>query len=143
MTKKRIILSASTIQLLLVAALFLPAGKITGPDGSGESTLSVFGMIRRYAGMGFSDDALFFTIFSCCIPAANILFPFLLKKRLNFGVPACLSAFHALVAACFFSSARVKMVDSVGMTGLHYVLILLAVVSLFLYIFGYFLEKQE
>lgn len=143
MTKKRILFFASAIQLLLVAALFLPAGKFTGKAGSGEAVLSVFGMIRQYAGMGFSDDALFFTIFSCCIPAANIIFSFCLKRRMNFGVPACLSAFYALVAACFFSSARVKMVDSVGMTGLHYVLILLAVASLFLYILGYFLEEQE
>lgn len=143
MTKKQIVISASAVQLFLVAALFLPAGKVTGAAGAEASTLSIFGMIRRYAGMGFSDDALLFTIFSCCIPAANIIFPFCPVKRLNFSVPAALSAFHAVVASCFFSSARIKMVDSVGMTGLHYVLILFMLVALFLYIFGYFLEKEN
>lgn len=125
-----------------MAALFLPAGKISGQAGSEETTLSVFDMIRRYAGMGFSNDALCFTIFSFCIPAANVLFPFFpLRYDLNFGVPVCLSALYALAVACFFSSAKVKMVDSVGMTGLPYILILLAILSIFLYITGYFLEK--
>lgn len=144
MTKKRIIISASTIQLLLVAALFLPAGKFTGQGGAGENTISVFDMARRYAGLGFSDDTMVFIIFSFCIPTANIIFSVSsLKNRLNFGVPVCLCALYEVVTACFFSSAKVKMVDSVGMTGLHYMLILLAIVSMFLYIYGFFLEARE
>lgn len=143
MNKKRVILLSSIIQVFLAAALFLPAGKITGQAGQSETTLSVFEMIRRYAGMGFSNDALFFTIFSCCIPALNLIFPHCLKKPMNFGIPTCLSAFHALVTACFFSAARIKMVDSVGMTGLHYLMILFMIVALFLYIDGYFMEKQK
>lgn len=139
MTKKQVKITLVFFQLLLILTLFLPVGKIAAADASHSSVLSVFGMVRRYAGMGFSNDALVYMALSCCLPLLTILLLFLLHERKNFGVAACLCAFYTLAAACFFTAAKGKMVDSVAMTGLHYFIILLSLVSMGVAIFGYFI----
>jgi hypothetical protein len=42
-----------------------------------------------------------------------------------------------LAAACFFTAAKRKMVDSVAMTGLHYLIILISLLSLALAAWGF------
>lgn len=142
MTKKQVQVVYGVIQALLIGFLFLPVG-IVSAGTSSESYISVFGMIRRYAGMGFSNDALIYMIFACTLPVLAVIFLLALKERKNFGTAAWLSAFYTLAAACFFSAARGKMVDSVSMTGLHYLIIFASFVSLLLAILGFFLTAPQ
>ena len=137
MTKKQIRIYLVLVQAVLVVTLFLPAGRAISADGKPSASVSVFGMIRRYAGMGFSNDALVYMVLSCLLPVLIVAFLFFLKERFNYGTAACLSALYSLAAACFFSAAKRKMVDSVTMTGLHYVIVLLTLVSILLSIGGF------
>lgn len=140
MTKKQVKAIITILQAILVGDLFLPVGREINPAKSSQPlTLSVFGMVRRYAGMGFSNDALLFIILSFCLPVLVIIFVFSLKERNNFGTAACLCALYTMVAACFFSAAKGKMVDFVSMTGLHYIIIIVALISVAFAICGFFI----
>lgn len=130
------------IQALLIVFLFLPVGVVPNSPTS-QSTLSVFGMARHYAWMGFSNDALFYMIFSCALPVLCVILLLKIKGRKGFGTVIWLSAFYTLGAACFFSAARVKLVDSVSMTGLHYLIIFASFVALLLCIWGFFLASPK
>lgn len=143
MTKKQVKSLTVFLQAILIICLFLPVGRSTVSDSKDMATLSVFGMIRRYAGLGFSNDALIYMIFSCCLPVLTILFLLCLKDRKNFATAAWLSALYSLAGACFYSAARVRMVDSVAMTGLHYLILLISMVSLGLTILGFFLAAPQ
>ena len=137
MQKKQIKVSLIAMQALLIGMQFLPVGMVAAPDGGNREPLSVFDMIHRYAGMGFSNDALIYLLLSCLLPVLTVLLLIFLKERYNFGTAACLSAFYMLAAACFFTAAKRKMVDSVAMTGLHYLIILLSLLSLALACLGF------
>lgn len=126
------------LQLFLIGALFLPAGKIMGIDKSGDTSLSVFGMIDRYAGMGFSDDARFYTILACAFPAAIIFCSLFIKERINYGTAVTLSALYAAASACFFSAAKRKMVDYATLTRLPYLIILVSLISMLFLILCFF-----
>jgi len=125
------------MQALLIGMQFLAVGKGPSAQSGERESLSVFGMIYRYAGMGFSNDALAYLILSCLIPVLIVIFLLALKERYNFGAAACLSSFYMLAAACFFSAAKRKMVDSVQFTGLHYLIILVSLISLALAAWGF------
>ena len=143
MTKKQIRILLILVQGILIGTLFLPVGRAVAGEGKPGDAVSVFGMIRRYAGMGFSNDALVYMALACLLPVLIVVFLFLLKERYNFGTAACLSALYSLSAACFFSAARRKMVDSVTMTGLHYLIVLLTLVSILLSCWGFLLASPE
>lgn len=135
--KKRVKLITVILQLCLIGALFLPAGRIIENTGTSDSTLSVFGMIARYAGMGFSDDARFYMILACVFPAATILSVLFFKDRKNFGFATVLGALYLAATACFYSAAAKKMVDYATMTKLQYLIVIVSLVSLLLLIFGF------
>ncbi|MCI1966052.1 MAG: hypothetical protein LKJ17_07990 [Oscillospiraceae bacterium] len=137
MGKKQVKRWLIALQMLLIGMMFLPVGMVTNFEEGGKSPLSVFGMIHRYAGMGFGEDAIVYSLLSCLIPILTVLMLIFLKQRYNFGTAACLSAFYMLAAACFFTAAKRKMVDSVAMTGLHYLIILAALLSLALAAWGF------
>jgi len=137
MRKKQIKILLITVQALLIGMQFLPVGMVAVPGGGGKEPLSVFDMIHRYAGMGFSNDALIYLLLSCLLPVLTVLLLIFLRERYNFGTAACLSAFYMLAAACFFTAATRKMVDSVAMTGLHYLIVLLSLLSLALACYGF------
>jgi hypothetical protein len=137
MNKKQIKIIVLILQLFLVGALFLPAGIVEGSNKK-VLTLSVFGMIDRYAGMGFSDDARFFMIFACFFPAAIILSIFFLKERFNFGTATILSAFYSAATACFFSAAKTRMVDYATVTILPYIIVIVSVLTMMIEILGFF-----
>lgn len=137
MPKKHIKILLVVMQALLIGMQFLPVGRASAVRAGEKEPLSVFGMIYRYAGMGFSNDALVYLLLSCLIPILTVVFLFVLKERYNFGTAACLSAFYMLAAACFFSAAKRKMIDSVMFTGLHYLIILVSLVSLALAAWGF------
>ncbi|MBE6829757.1 MAG: hypothetical protein E7519_06065 [Ruminococcaceae bacterium] len=142
MNKKQIKSMVTLLQLFLIGALFLPAGTIVG-DAAGDTALSVFQMINRYAGMGFSDDALFYMVMACVFPAAIIIFMRVLKERKNFGASVVLCALYATASACFYSAAKRKMVDYATMTWLPYIIILISLTSMMLLIFGFFQAAQD
>mgnify|MGYP000962537964 CR=1 FL=1 len=118
MTNKQLKIVMILMQGILVGTLFLPAGRAIGVNGEPGVAVSVFGMIRRYAGMGFSNDALVYMVLSCLVPSLT--------------VAACLGTLYVLATSCFFSAAKRKMVDSVTMTGLHYLIVFLALASMLL-----------
>ncbi len=134
MNKKQIRAIVIVLQLFLIASLFLPAGNITGIAKSGDNSLSVFGMIDRYAGMGFSDDALFYMILACVFPTAVIFFSLFLKERRNYSTAIVLCALYATASACFFSAAKRKMVDYATLTRIPYVIIAVSLCSMLLLI---------
>ncbi|XOQ43269.1 MAG: DUF4293 domain-containing protein [Clostridium sp.] len=137
MPKKQIKILLVIMQVLLIGMQFLPVGRASAAHDGDRGTLSVLGTIYRYAGMGFSNDALVYLLLSCLIPILTVVFLFVLKERYNFGTAACLSAFYMLAAACFFSAAKRKMIDSITFTGLHYLIILVSLVSLALAAWGF------
>ena len=137
MSKKQVKILLVVVQVLLIGMQFLPVGRALVSETGEHTALSVFGMIHRYAGLGFSNDALIYLIFSCLLPLLIVVLLFSLRERRNFGAAACLSAFYLLAVACFFSAAKRKMVDAVAMTGLHYLIVFVAVVSLALAAGGY------
>ena len=125
------------IQALLIGMQFLPVGVAASSTPGSKEPLSVFGMIHRYAGMGFSNDALVYLLLSCLLPIVTVFMLIFVGERYNFGTAACLSAFYMLAAACFFTAAKRKMVDSVAMTGLHYLIILVSLLSFALAAWGF------
>ena len=143
MSKKQIKILMVAVQALLIGMQFLPVGRVLTPGTGNRTALSVFDMIHRYAGLGFSNDALVYLIFSCLLPLLTVVLLFALRERYNFGVAACLSAFYLLAVACFFSAAKRKMVDAVAMTGLHYLIVFMAVVSLMLAVAGFCLSSPH
>lgn len=143
MTKKQVKTVYLVLQVLLIGFMFLPVGVAVASDASPMLSLSVFGMIRRYGGMGFANDALVYLIFACALPILSAVLLLRVKERKNFGVASWLSAFYTLVAACFFSAAKEKMVDSVSMTGLHYVIILVSLAAMITAILGFFLAAPQ
>ena len=138
LNKKQVKGIVVALQLFLIGAMFLPAGRISVDKSAGDSSLSVFGMIARYAGMGFSDDARFFMIMACAFPAAIIFCVLFLKDRNNFGISTVLSALYAAASACFFSASKLKMVDYATLTRLPYIIIFLSLVSMMFLILGFF-----
>jgi hypothetical protein len=138
LNKKQIKAVVIMLQVFLVGALFLPAGMLTGASKEDEGALSVFGMINRYAGMGFSDDALFYMVMTCVFPVAVILSILFLKERKNFGTAIVLSALYSAASACFFSAAKRKMVDYATLTTMPYLIVFLALTSMMLLILGFF-----
>jgi len=136
LNKKQVKIIVLILQLFLIGALFLPAGRIE--EGTGDSSLSVFGMIARYAGMGFSDDARFYMIFACVFPAAIIFCVLFLKDRKNFGAATVLEALYAPASACFFSASEIKMVDYATLTRLPYIIVFVSIVSMMFLILGFF-----
>lgn len=138
MNKKNIRRIAIVLQLFLIAALFLPAGTIVGADKSEDASISVFGMIERYAGMGFSDDALFYMVLACAFPLAIILSSFLIKERKNYGTAITLSALYSAASACFFSAAKIKMIDYATLTRLPYLIVIISIISMMLLILCFF-----
>ncbi|WP_444658876.1 hypothetical protein ACRQV7_15115 [Caproiciproducens sp. R2] len=143
MNKRQIKIMVTLLQLFLIGALFLPAGTIVGDAAAGDTSLSVFQMINRYAGMGFSDDALFYMVMACVFPAAIIICMRVLKERKNFGASVVLCALYATASACFYSAAKRKMVDYATMTWLPYIIILISLTSMMLLIFGFFQAAQD
>ncbi|WP_411677185.1 hypothetical protein [Caproicibacter sp.] len=138
MLKRQVKILLIAMQLLLIGMQFLPVGRAADTAGSdGAKSLSVFSMISRYAGMGFANDALVYLLLSCLLPVLTILLLIFLKTRYNYGTAAGLSAFYMLAAACFFSAAKRKMVDTVMLTGLHYLIILVSILSLALASWGF------
>lgn len=138
MSKKQLKVFITVLQALLICMLFLPVGMETAANSPlQQMALSVFGLIRRYAGMGFSNDALLFTIVACCLPVLIVIFLFAFKGRSDFGTSACLCALYTMCAACFFSAAKEQMVDVVSMTGVHYVIILISLTAMLLSIYGF------
>lgn len=137
MTKKNIKLLACVLQLFLVGALFLPAGRVIAAQPQ-DSSMSVFGMIAHYAGMGFSDDALLYTVMACAIPAAIIFCVLFLKDRKNFGSATILSAFYLAASACFYTAAPQKLVDYADISFLPYLILLVSFASLGVLILGFF-----
>ncbi len=138
MNKRQIKGTVILLQLFLVGALFLPAGTIVGDTSLHDTSLSVFQMIRRYAGMGFSDDALFYMVMACVFPAAIVICVLALKERKNFGASIVLCALYATASACFYSAAKIKMVDYATMTWLPYIIIFISLLSMILLILGFF-----
>lgn len=139
MNKKHMKLIVVLLQLFLIGSLFLPAGRMIESTDKGDSTLSVFGMIEHYAGMGFSDDARFYTIMACFFPSVIILSVLFLKDRKNFGIATILCALYLAASACFYSSAPQRMVDYATMTWLPYLILVVALASLVFLILGFFL----
>ncbi|QAT50995.1 hypothetical protein EQM14_15150 [Caproiciproducens sp. NJN-50] len=137
MQKKQVKILLILIQTLLIGMQFLPVGMAASSTPGDKEPLSVFGMIHRYAGMGFSNNALVYLLLSCLLPILTAFLLIFLRERYNFGMAACLSAFYMLAAACFFTAAKRKMVDSVAMTGLHYFIILVSLLSLALAAWGF------
>jgi hypothetical protein len=138
MNKKQVKIIVVFLQAFLVGAMFLPAGRINEGAGKKDSALSVFGMIQRYAGMGFSDDARFFMIFACIFPVVIVFCILFLKDRMNFGSATVLSAFYACASACFFSASKTKLVDYATMTVLPYIIVFVSLVSMMVQILGFF-----
>nr|WP_319489457.1 hypothetical protein [uncultured Caproiciproducens sp.] len=139
MSKKQVKRMIIMLQLFLIGALFLPAGTIIGNTSTHDTSLSVFQMINRYAGMGFSDDALFYMIMACAFPTLIIFFVIVLKERKNFGVSVVLCALYTTASSCFYSAAKRKMVDYATMTYLPYIIIFISLISLILLILGFFM----
>jgi hypothetical protein len=138
LSKKNIKIMVCVLQLFLVGALFLPAGRIIAAQ-SRDSSISVFGMIAHYAGMGFSNDALLYTVMACAFPAAIIFCVLFLKERRNFGTATILSALYLSASACFYSAAPQKMVDYADISFLPYLMMLVSLVCLGFLILGFFL----
>ena len=138
MNKKQVKVVVVLLQLFLVGSMFLPAGRVSDSSSTGISSLSVFGMIDRYAGMGFSDDARFYMIMACVFPAIIVFSVIFLKDRKNFGVGIVLSALYASASACFFSASKLRMVDYATLTRLPYIIVFISVVSMMFLILGFF-----
>jgi hypothetical protein len=139
LNKRQIKIIVIFLQIFLVGSMFLPAGRISADTtNAGDSALSVFGMIDRYAGMGFSDDARFYMIMACVFPAVIVFSILFLKDRKNFGIATVLSALYAAASACFFSASRIKMVDYATLTRLPYIIVFLSIVSMLFLILGFF-----
>lgn len=133
MKRKQIQWTVVILQALLVGALFLPAARVPKTD-SGTESLSVFEMIGRYAGLGFSNDAFFYMVFACTLPVLIAVFTLVSgKKSLNSAI--LLTAFYAAASACFYSAAREKIVDSAVLTPLPYIIVFFSLVALFLLLF--------
>ena len=136
MQKKQVRILLTGLQVLLLAMQFLPAGRVASEAGN-EQAVSVFGMISLYAGAGFVKDAKAYLVISVAAPILIIFLLFVLRERLNFGAAACLSAFYLLSAACFFSAASRKMVNSFTTTDLHYLVVLASAISVVLACWGF------
>ncbi len=137
MDKKQIKMWVIILEAVSILALFFPAGRIINSPGKESNSLSVFGMIARYGGVGFSDDALFYMILACALPAAVVLSMLVIRERRNFGVATLLSALQAAAAACFFTAASRQLVDYSAMTLLPYLIVFLALGIMALLIMGY------
>jgi hypothetical protein len=139
LNKKQVKVIVVILQLFMVGSMFLPAGRISADTtNAGDSSLSVFGMIDRYAGMGFSDDARFYMIMAFVFPVVIVFSILFLKDRKNFGIATVLSALYAAASACFFSASKIKMVDYATLTRLPYIIVFLSLVSMMFLILGFF-----
>ena len=132
-TKKQAKLWVCILQAVCLGLLFLPMGR-TQPGGD---YLNAFDLTRRYAALGFAPDAQVYGSFSLLLPALTVVFLFVLPERKNFGAGACLCAFDAVAAACFFSAAKTAFSGSVAVTGLHYLLTFLLLASVLFEIYAY------
>ena len=130
MTKKQVNILVCVIQAALAGMLFLPAFPAGGP-------LNVLDTVRRYEALGFRTDALVFLGAAVCLPALTALGQFLLRERSNFGTGACLSALYTLNVACFSESARQKLAGEARVTGLFYLMILLALAAVGLEVYAF------
>lgn len=147
MQKKQVKILLVGLQVLLLAMQFLPAG-LAASEAGNEKAVNVFGMISLYAGAGFVTDAKAYLVISAAAPILVVFLLFALRERFNFGAAACLSALYLLSAACFFSAASRKMVNSFTTTGLHYLVVLVSAISVVLACWGFCLcspptEKKE
>lgn len=141
MSKKQIKWVIVGVEVLLIAALFLPAGRTLNGSGREDNSLSVFGMIARYGGLGFGTDALFYMILACALPVAVVGTVFLLHERYNFGAATLLSALQTASSACFFSAVSRKLVDYTALTMLPYLIVLVQLASVLLLIYAFLLSK--
>jgi len=126
------------LQTFLIGSLFLPVGTTIGSNDSEKVSLSVYQLIYRYAGLGFSDDALIYIVLACVFPGIVIFSILFLKERKNFGISVIICALYASASACFYSSARCKMVDYASMNVFPYLIILISLSSMMLLILGFF-----
>lgn len=138
LSKKQIKIIVCILQLFLIGSLFLPVGRIIENQQSGDSSLSVFGMIDHYSGMGFSDDARIYMMMACFFPSLIIFAVLVFKDRKNFGTATVVSALYLTASACFYTAAPQKMVDYATMSFLPYMILLVSLVSLGFSILGFF-----
>lgn len=143
MNKKQVKVVAIFLELFLIISLFLPAGRIIESSAKGDTSLSVFGMVARYGGMGFADDALFYMILACAFPAASILSLLFVKERKNFGAAVVLNALYAAASACFFSSAAQKLVNYSELNLVPYVIVFISLAAMMLLIFGFLMAQPD
>lgn len=133
MLKKRLKLWICILQAASLGFLFLPMGR----EQQSGAFLDAFDLMRRYAALGFSPDAQVYGFLAFLLPVLTAAFLFTLRDRWNFGTGACLCAFHVVTAACFYSAVKTAFSGSVAMTGVHYLLVFLLLVSVLVEICAY------
>ncbi len=133
MTKKQSKIWICILQAVCLGLLFLPMGRAQ-QDGN---YLNAFDLARRYDALGFSPDAQAYAFLSLLLPVLTVGFLFTLRERKNFGTGAVLCAFDAVAGACFFSAVKTALLGSVTLTGLHYLMVFLLLISVLFEIYAY------
>ncbi len=140
MTKKQVKIVVCILQAVLIGILFLPSAN---SGGSGGAALNTFGLVKRYSDIGHNIDALAYIMLAICSPVITALSAVQLRERRNFGVGVCLSGLTSIVHAIFYTVVKTSMSGSVTVNGLHYLIILIALINLFIEIYGFILANPE
>lgn len=135
MSKKQTKIIICILQAAVLGLMFLPSAR-----AADSAPLNAFDLMHLYSAAGYNLDAVVYAVLAICGVAVTVLALFLLRGRRDFGTAACLSAFVTVVHACFFTSLKTGLAGTVTITGMHYLIVLLALMSMVAAIHGFLIS---
>lgn len=135
MSKKQTKIMICILQAAVFGLMFLPSAR-----AADFAPLNAFDLMHLYSAAGYNLDAVVYAVLAICGAAATVLGLFLLRGRKDFGAAACLSALVAVVHACFFTALKTGLAGAVTITGMHYLMVLLALMSMVAAIHGFLIS---
>jgi hypothetical protein len=135
LSKKQTKIIICILQAAIFGLMFLPSAR-----AANSAPLNAFDLMQLYSAAGFNLDSLVYAVLAICGAAVTVLALFLLRSRRNFGTAACLSAFLTVVHACFFTALKKGLAGTVTLTGMHYLIVLLALMSMATAIHGFLIS---
>ena len=133
---KRVKWEVTIFQIILIGVLFLPVARRLTGSGAMIDTLS---LVRRYAGLGHKAESFFYVMAAIGSPVMTIICIWRVSRRNNFSAAAWLGALTSFDHACFYSAAKTALFSSIALTGVHILIVLLAVIGMLIGVHGYLL----
>lgn len=132
---KRVKWKVTISQIILIGVLFLPVARLTS-SGAMIDTLS---LARRYAALGHKAESFFYVMAAIGSPVMTAICVWRARERNNFSAAAWLGALTSFDHACFYSAAKTALFSSIALTGVHILIVLLAIIGMLIGVHGYLL----